>query len=50
MARVLITGTSVAGKSTLLAAVALRGLRTVDTDYEEWGVVRGAVDEPAPNQ
>jgi shikimate kinase len=36
MTRVLITGMSGAGKSSLLAAVARRGFRTVDTDYDGW--------------
>ncbi|MDF2917232.1 AAA family ATPase [Microbacterium sp. NPDC086615] len=36
MARVLITGMSGAGKSTVLGELAARGYRTVDTDYDGW--------------
>lgn len=36
MARVLITGMSGAGKSTVLAELAGRGHVTVDTDYDGW--------------
>lgn len=36
MARVLVTGMSGTGKSTLLAELSARGLRTVDTDYDGW--------------
>lgn len=36
MARVLITGMSGTGKSTVLAELAARGYRTVDTDYDGW--------------
>lgn len=36
MARILITGMSVARKSTLLDELARRGHRTVDTDYDGW--------------
>jgi broad-specificity NMP kinase len=34
--RVLITGMSGTGKSTVLAALAARGYKTVDTDYGDW--------------
>jgi len=34
--RVLITGMSATGKSTVLAEMAARGHKTVDTDYEDW--------------
>jgi len=34
--RVLITGMSATGKSTVLAEMAARGHKTVDTDYEGW--------------
>src|SRR4051812_25849624 len=44
--RVLITGMSGADKSTLLAALARRGFRTVDTDYEGWEVSEARWDEP----
>ena len=46
MARVLITGMSGAGKSTVLAAVARRGFRTVDTDYDGWQLPQARWDEP----
>jgi shikimate kinase len=46
MARVLITGMSGAGKSTLLGAVARRGFRTVDTDYDGWELSDANWDEP----
>ncbi|KTR94255.1 ATP-binding protein [Microbacterium testaceum] len=36
MARVLITGMSGTGKSTVLAELARRGYRTVDTDDDGW--------------
>jgi shikimate kinase len=38
MARVLITGMSGVGKSTLLGELARRGHRTVDTDYDGWTI------------
>ncbi|WP_344054922.1 AAA family ATPase [Microbacterium lacus] len=46
MAHVLITGMSGAGKSTVLAALARRGLRTVDTDFDGWVLDDGTWDEP----
>ena len=36
VARVLVTGMSGAGKTTVLAELSLRGHRTVDTDYDGW--------------
>ncbi|WZH37355.1 MAG: AAA family ATPase [Microbacterium enclense] len=36
MGRVLITGMSGTGKSTVLAELEARGYRTVDTDYDGW--------------
>ena len=36
MTAVLITGMSGTGKSTVLAALARRGHRTVDTDEDDW--------------
>lgn len=41
MARVLITGMSGTGKSTLLGELAARGYRTVDTDHDGWTNGRG---------
>ncbi|MDO9439908.1 MAG: AAA family ATPase [Beijerinckiaceae bacterium] len=46
MARVLITGMSGAGKSTVLAALAQRGYSTVDTDYDSWELSEAQWDEP----
>ena len=46
MARVLVTGMSGAGKSTVLAAVASRGYMTVDTDYDGWELPGAIWDEP----
>mgnify|MGYP002738380094 CR=1 FL=1 len=45
MARILVTGMSGTGKSTLLAELAVRGYRTVDTDYDGWEVAEGLWDE-----
>lgn len=36
MARILITGMSGTGKSTILRELATRGFRVVDTDYDGW--------------
>ncbi|MGL5443017.1 MAG: AAA family ATPase [[Mycobacterium] stephanolepidis] len=44
MARVLVTGMSGTGKSTLLAELACRGFRTVDTDYDGWTLPDGGWD------
>ena len=46
MARVLLTGMSGAGKTTVLEAVAARGFRAVDTDYDGWVLPDGRWDEP----
>ena len=46
MARVLLTGMSGAGKSTVLAAVADRGYPTVDTDYDGWELPGALWDVP----
>jgi shikimate kinase len=46
MARVLVTGMSGAGKTTVLDALAARGHRTVDTDYDGWTLEDGRWDEP----
>lgn len=45
MARVLITGMSGAGKSSLLDLLARRGHRTVDTDHGDWTVDERRWDE-----
>ena len=45
MARILITGMSGVGKSTLLAALSRQGLRTIDTDYGDWKTAAGLWDE-----
>lgn len=45
VAHVLITGMSGTGKSTVLAELARRGLRTVDTDYDGWVLSGGTWDE-----
>jgi shikimate kinase len=44
--RVLVTGMSGTGKTTLLAALRDRGRATVDTDYEGWCTPDGVWDEP----
>jgi dephospho-CoA kinase len=44
VARVLITGMSGTGKSTLLSALAERGHRVVDTDYDGWVLADGRWD------
>lgn len=49
MARVLLTGMSGAGKSTVLAAVARRGYLTVDTDYDGWELPGALWDESRMN-
>ena len=46
MARVLVTGMSGTGKSTVLAELCRRGLRTVDTDDDGWVLARGGWDAP----
>jgi adenylate kinase family enzyme len=45
MARILVTGMSGTGKSTLLTELARRGYQTVDTDYGDWERPRGRWDE-----
>jgi shikimate kinase len=46
VARVLVTGMSGTGKSTVLAELSRRGHRTVDTDYHGWLLREGAWDAP----
>ena len=36
--RVLITGMSGTGKSTVIAVLAARGYRAIDTDYDDWHI------------
>jgi len=45
MARVLITGMSGAGKTTVLHELSRRGHRTIDTDYDGWTLPDGNWDE-----
>jgi shikimate kinase len=46
MVRVLITGMSGVGKSTLLEALRDRGHHVIDTDYDGWVLSDGTWDEP----
>jgi shikimate kinase len=46
MARVLVTGMSGVGKSTLLHELTRRGHEAVDTDYDGWTLPDGIWDEP----
>jgi shikimate kinase len=46
MTRVLITGMSGVGKSTVIAELAKRGYRTIDTDYDGWHEWRDIDGEP----
>lgn len=46
MPRILITGMSGAGKSTVLAELARRGRITVDTDFDGWELSGSMWDEP----
>lgn len=45
MARVLVTGMSGTGKTTVLDELARRGHTTVDTDYDGWVLADGTWDE-----
>jgi dephospho-CoA kinase len=46
MSRILITGMSGAGKTTVLHELSRRGYRTIDTDYDAWVLPDGTWDEP----
>ncbi|WP_371404712.1 AAA family ATPase [Kribbella sp. NBC_00662] len=46
MARVLVTGMSGVGKTTVLEELRRRGYVTVDTDYDGWVLADGRWDEP----
>ncbi|WP_051572003.1 AAA family ATPase [Cryptosporangium arvum] len=46
MARILVTGMSGAGKSSVLDALRARGHHAVDTDYDGWTQPDGTWDEP----
>ncbi len=45
MSRVLITGMSGTGKTTLLGELSRRGHQTLDTDYDGWVLADGIWDE-----
>ena len=45
MSRILLTGMSGVGKSSLLAELAARGFMTIDTDYDGWTGPDGLWDE-----
>ncbi|MDQ2846551.1 MAG: AAA family ATPase [Actinomycetota bacterium] len=46
MTRVLVTGMSGTGKSTLLGVLRQRGYLAIDTDYDGWELPDGSWDEP----
>jgi shikimate kinase len=50
MARVLVTGMSGAGKTTVLDELRRRGHMTVDTDYDGWELPDGTWDEQRMHQ
>lgn len=45
MSRVLITGMSGTGKTTVLGELSRRGFQTLDTDYDGWVLADGTWDE-----
>lgn len=49
MKRVLITGMSGTGKSTLIRELAARGYKAIDTDADEWSEWVNAAGDPAPS-
>jgi shikimate kinase len=50
MARVLVTGMSGVGKTTVLDELHRRGLHTIDTDYDGWTLPDGTWDERRMDQ
>jgi shikimate kinase len=50
MARVLVTGMSGAGKTTVLDELCRRGHHTIDTDYDGWELPDGTWDEQRMDQ
>ena len=50
MARVLVTGMSGTGKTTVLDELRRRGHRAIDTDYDGWVLADGTWDEPRMRQ
>jgi shikimate kinase len=50
MVRVLVTGMSGAGKTTVLDELGRRGHLTIDTDYDGWVGPEGGWDEPRMDQ
>ena len=50
MARVLVTGMSGTGETTVLDELRRRGHLTVDTDYDSWGPSDGTWDEQRMNE
>lgn len=50
MTRILVTGMSGAGKSSVLEELSWRGHRTLDTDYDGWILANGNWDKNRMNQ